>query len=43
MQREALGVPVDAGFDTGRVAMVNFRRRMVLEILEGELHCSVHH
>jgi hypothetical protein len=43
MQREALGVSVDAGFDTGRVAMVNFRRRMVLEILEGELHCSVHH
>ena len=43
MQREALNVPVDRGFETGRVAMVNFRGRMVLEILEGELHCSRHH
>ena len=43
MQCEALNVVVDLCFETSQVAMTNFRRRMLLEIMEGEIHCSQYH
>ena len=41
MQCEVLGLSVDGAFGTGVAEMQTFRRRMVLEVLEGRIHATL--